>query len=118
MLSWPLFSPNPAARFLAVAVPVANVVRILLLGTGITKNEGVVKSISREGSASELLRGPLYYVLTIVLVTTIFWRSSPVGGIALVLMCAGDGTYTLSSCVLLCGSQGAGSTSGLVLLGY
>ncbi|CAI7835520.1 unnamed protein product, partial [Closterium sp. NIES-53] len=91
MLSWPLFSPNPAARFLAVAVPVANVVRILLLGTGITKNEGVVKSISREGSASELLRGPLYYVLTIVLVTTIFWRSSPVGGIALVLMCAGDG---------------------------
>ncbi|CAI7863538.1 unnamed protein product [Closterium sp. NIES-54] len=91
MLSWPLFSPKPAARFLAVAVPVANVVRILLLGTGITKNEGVVKSISREGSASELLRGPLYYVLTIVLVTTIFWRSSPIGGIALVLMCAGDG---------------------------
>ncbi|CAI5467910.1 unnamed protein product [Closterium sp. Yama58-4] len=91
MLSWPLFSSNPAARFLAVAVPVANAVRILLLGTGITKNEGVVKSISREGSASELLRGPLYYVLTIVLVTTIFWRSSPVGGIALVLMCAGDG---------------------------
>ncbi|CAI5999673.1 unnamed protein product [Closterium sp. NIES-65] len=91
MLSWPLFSSNPAARFLAVAVPVANAIRILLLGMGITTNEGVVKSISREGSASELLRGPLYYVLTIVLVTTIFWRSSPVGGIALVLMCAGDG---------------------------
>ncbi|GJP54641.1 hypothetical protein CLOM_g13703 [Closterium sp. NIES-68] len=51
MLSWPLFSFNPAARFLAVAVPVANAVRIVLLGTGITKNEGVVKSISREGSA-------------------------------------------------------------------
>jgi len=39
----------------------------------------------------ELLRGPLFYVITTALVTIVFWRTSPIGAISLVMMCGGDG---------------------------
>lgn len=88
---WPFFSPAPSARFLAAVTPSANIARLLALGNGLAKDEAAVRSISREGNPKELLRGPLYYVLVITLVTVSFWRTSPVGGIALALMCGGDG---------------------------
>ncbi|CAI5997419.1 unnamed protein product [Closterium sp. NIES-64] len=91
MLFWPLFSTSFNARFFASAVPLINATRLLLLGLGVTRNEGMVKAMSREGSSSELLGGPLYYILTLAFVTITFWRSSPVGGVALALMCGGDG---------------------------
>ena len=40
---------------------------------------------------SELLRGPLYYVLVLMAATTVYWRESPVGVVAMSLMCGGDG---------------------------
>ncbi|CAI5464505.1 unnamed protein product [Closterium sp. Yama58-4] len=91
MLFWPLFSTGFNARFFASAVPLINATRLMLLGLGVTRNEGMVKAMSREGSSSELLGGPLYYILTLAFVTITFWRSSPVGGMALALMCGGDG---------------------------
>ncbi|WRX12964.1 hypothetical protein QQP08_005451 [Theobroma cacao] len=39
----------------------------------------------------ELLRGPLYYVLILILCALVFWRESPVGLISLAMMCGGDG---------------------------
>jgi hypothetical protein len=39
----------------------------------------------------ELLRGPLYYVLVLILCALVFWRESPVGVISLAMMCGGDG---------------------------
>jgi len=36
--------------FFAAAVPAANILRLGLLGLGITKNEAVVKAVSREGN--------------------------------------------------------------------
>lgn len=40
----------------------------------------------------ELLQGPLYYAITITIVTLFFWRNSPVGAVAVANLCAGDGT--------------------------
>ena len=40
---------------------------------------------------SELLRGPLYYVLVLMAATVVYWRESPVGVVAMSLMCGGDG---------------------------
>ncbi len=40
---------------------------------------------------SELLRGPLYYVLVLMAATVVYWRDSPVGVVAMSLMCGGDG---------------------------
>jgi len=52
----------------------------------------------------ELLRGPLYYVLVLILCALVFWRESPVGVISLAMMCGGDGnTFSISkfSCAQL-----------------
>ncbi|KAJ0716640.1 putative phytol kinase [Helianthus annuus] len=39
----------------------------------------------------ELLRGPLYYVLMLILCSILFWRESPVVVVSLSMMCGGDG---------------------------
>ena len=46
---------------------------------------------SKDACRSELLRGPLYYVLVLMAATTTYWRESPVGVVAMSLMCGGDG---------------------------
>src|SRR3990172_5356623 len=43
------------------------------------------------GDPRALLRGPLYSGLVFVLCPILFWRPSPVGTLALMLMCGGDG---------------------------
>lgn len=91
MLFWPLFSPSHLAPFLAALAPGVNIIRMLLLGLGIWKNEAMVKSMSREGDYRELLKGPLYYACTITLSTSIFWRTSPIAISAICNLCAGDG---------------------------
>eukprot|EP00271_Cylindrocystis_brebissonii_P015264 TRINITY_DN375_c0_g1_i1.p1 TRINITY_DN375_c0_g1~~TRINITY_DN375_c0_g1_i1.p1 ORF type:complete len:555 (-),score=52.25 TRINITY_DN375_c0_g1_i1:171-1835(-) len=91
MLSWPCFSAAPTARLFAAVVPLANALKLLLQGLGLTKNEASVASMTRGGSPKELLAGPLYYVLGLFSVVLLFWRDSPTGVIALSLMCGGDG---------------------------
>lgn len=46
----------------------------------------------------ELLRGPLYYVLILILSALAFWRDSPVGVISVSMMCGGDGMYEHVAC--------------------
>ncbi|VVA20561.1 PREDICTED: phytol kinase [Prunus dulcis] len=91
MLSWPIFSTSTAARYFASVVPLVNCLRLLLHGLSIVTNEGLVKSVTREGNPKELLRGPLYYVLILILCALAFWRESPVGVVSLAMMCGGDG---------------------------
>ena len=65
--------------------------QFLLIGTGVIKDEASVKAMSRSGDRREILRGPLYYGIIFVLLTIIFWKSTPIGIVALMLMCGGDG---------------------------
>ncbi|XP_021689930.1 phytol kinase 1, chloroplastic isoform X2 [Hevea brasiliensis] len=71
-ISWPIF-------------------RLVIYGRSLATDEGLVKSLTREGNPEELLRGPLYYVLILMLCALVFWRESPVGVISLAMMCGGDG---------------------------
>ncbi|VVA20599.1 PREDICTED: phytol kinase [Prunus dulcis] len=84
-------STSTAARYFASVVPLVNCLRLLLHGLSIVTNEGLVKSVTREGNPKELLRGPLYYVLILILCALAFWRESPVGVVSLAMMCGGDG---------------------------
>ena len=95
VLCWPLFSPQPAARFLAALVPLAITAQFVLVGAGVIKDPAAVKAMSRTGDRREILRGPLYYGLVFVVCTLVFWRTSPVGILALMLMCGGDGLADL-----------------------
>ncbi|XP_042032652.1 probable phytol kinase 1, chloroplastic [Salvia splendens] len=91
LASWPIFSTSTGARYLAAIVPCVNCFRLVINGLSLSTDEGLIKSVSREGKPEELLGGPLYYVLVLILCAVVFWRDSPVGIISLSMMCAGDG---------------------------
>ncbi|KAG4983862.1 hypothetical protein JHK82_028700 [Glycine max] len=84
-------SNSPKARYFAAFVPLVNCLRLLVNGLSLASDEGLIKSVTREGDPLELLRGPLYYVLILILSALVFWRESPIGVISLAMMCAGDG---------------------------
>ncbi|KAG7968441.1 hypothetical protein I3843_08G154500 [Carya illinoinensis] len=60
-------------------------------GLSLASDEKLIKSVTREGKPEYLLRGPLYYVLVLIVCVLVFWRDSPVGLISLAMMCGGDG---------------------------
>jgi phytol kinase len=95
VLCWLLFPDVWYARWLAALVPFAITVQFALTGLGIIKDEGSVKAMSRSGDPREILRGPLYYGVMFVFLTLFFWKDSPVGMTALMMLCGGDGIADL-----------------------
>jgi phytol kinase len=95
VLCWLMFPGIWYARYLAMLVPLLITVQFALVGLGIMKDEASVKSMSRTGDRREILRGPLYYGIMFVLVTIFFWTVNPIGIVALMMMCGGDGVADL-----------------------
>jgi len=95
VLCWLFFPEVWYSRSLAALVPFAITVQFALIGLGIMKDEASVKAMSRSGDPREILRGPLYYGIMFVLLTLVFWKDSPVGMTALMIMCGGDGIADL-----------------------
>src|SRR5512137_3044762 len=91
VLCWLLFPDVPYARWLAALVPLLFTVQFALIGLGIVKDEASVKAMSRSGDRREILRGPLFYGIIFVLMTLLYWKDSPIGMTAVMLMCGGDG---------------------------
>lgn len=91
VLCWLLFNNQPEARFLAALVPLGITVQFFLVGIGVIRDPSAIEAMSRSGQRAEILRGPLYYGIVFVLLTLIFWKTSPIGLIALMLLCGGDG---------------------------
>ncbi|KAJ6432958.1 hypothetical protein OIU84_020070 [Salix udensis] len=84
-------STSTQARYFASVVPLVNCLRLIVHGFSLVTDEGLIKSVTREGNPQELLRGPLYYVLILIFCALAFWRESPTGVISLAMMCGGDG---------------------------
>jgi phytol kinase len=91
VLCWLLFHTAPSARYLAALVPGLITVQFALVGLGILKDEAAVQAMSRTGDRREILRGPLFYGIVFVVLTILYWKDSPIGMTALMLMCGGDG---------------------------
>lgn len=91
ILCWLLFPDVMISRWLAALVPFAITAQFFLVGTGILKDPAAVTAMSRTGDRREILRGPLYYGIVFVALTLIFWKYSPIGMVALMLLCGGDG---------------------------
>lgn len=91
VLCWLLFDNAASARYLAALVPLAITAQFVLVGLGIIQDEAAVQAMSRTGDRREILRGPLFYGIVFVALTVIYWKDSPTGMIALMLMCGGDG---------------------------
>jgi phytol kinase len=91
VLCWLLYSGEPQSRWLAALVPAVITLQFALIGLGRLKDEDAVQAMSRSGDRRELLYGPLQYGIIFVLMTLIFWTDSPVGIVALMILCGGDG---------------------------
>jgi phytol kinase len=91
VLCWLLFNEGSEARYLAALVPLAITAQFLLVGLGVIQDPAAVQAMSRSGDRREILRGPLYYGLIFVALTILYWRQSPIGITALMLLCGGDG---------------------------
>jgi phytol kinase len=91
VLCWLLFPDLWYSRWLAALVPFLITVQFALIGLGVVKDEASVKAMSRSGDRREILRGPLFYGIIFVVMTLVYWKQSPIGMTALMLMCGGDG---------------------------
>jgi phytol kinase len=76
-------------------VPGLITLNFALIGLGLVRDPETVSSMSRSGKPSELLYGPLFYGLVFVASTVWYWRSSPAGVVALMVLCVGDGLAAL-----------------------
>ncbi|MGC8856729.1 MAG: diacylglycerol/polyprenol kinase family protein [Anaerolineae bacterium] len=91
VLCWLMFDESATARWLAALVPLAITAQFALVGLGWMKDEAAVQAISRSGDRREILRGPLFYGIVFVVFTLLYWKESPIGIVALMMLCGGDG---------------------------
>jgi len=91
VLCWLLFNNAPSARWLAAIVPLGITAQFALVGLNVISDEQAVKAMSRSGERREILHGPLFYGIAFVLLTLLYWKDSPIGITALMVMCGGDG---------------------------
>ncbi|MBW4528712.1 MAG: hypothetical protein KME18_26695 [Phormidium tanganyikae FI6-MK23] len=91
VLCWLFFSSAPSARYFAVLVPLVITGQFFAIGLGWIEAPEAVQAMTRTGKPSEILRGPLYYGIVFIICTLVFWRPSPIGIVALMSLCGGDG---------------------------
>jgi len=91
ILCWMLFPDTDLSPYLAAVVPLIITIQFALVGMGVIQDPTAVKAMSRSGNRQEILRGPLYYGLVFVILTIVYWRNTPIGIIALMTLCGGDG---------------------------
>ncbi|MCK6540857.1 MAG: phosphatidate cytidylyltransferase, partial [Anaerolineales bacterium] len=91
VLCWLMFPDVTISRYLAALVPLLITIQFVLVGMGIIKDEAAVNAMTRTGNPKEILRGPLYYGIMFVVMTVLYWKDSPIGITALMMMCGGDG---------------------------
>lgn len=91
VLCWLLFPDVRIARYLAALIPLLITVQFFLVGIGVMKDDAAVQAMTRTGNPNEILRGPLFYGIVFVVLTIVYWKDSPIGITALMMMCGGDG---------------------------
>lgn len=91
VLCWLLFPDTPEARYLAAFIPFMITLQFALIGLSVIKDKASVDAMSRNGDPREILRGPLLYGIVFVILTIVYWKDSPIGMVALMLLCGGDG---------------------------
>jgi phytol kinase len=91
VLCWLMYPDVWISRWLAALVPLLITVQFALVGLGVIQDEAAVKAMSRTGDRREILRGPLFYGIMFVVITLLYWKDSPIGIPALMMLCGGDG---------------------------
>ncbi|GBG90956.1 hypothetical protein CBR_g51560 [Chara braunii] len=91
MLMWNFYSSSRQAPYFAAFVIFLIVMKYFLVGVGLVHDPKVVLAVTRRGNPKEILLGPMFYGLVVILATTLYWRHSPTGILVIAIMCGGDG---------------------------
>src|SRR5512133_1227742 len=91
VLCWLLFPTGGLSKYLAAVIPLLISIQFLLIGLGLMKDQSAVDAMTRRGDRREILRGPLIYGIAFVILTILYWKDSPIGITALMLLSGGDG---------------------------
>ncbi len=91
VLCWLFFPDQPLSKYIAAIIPLLISVQFFLIGIGLIKDDASVEAMSRSGDPKEILKGPMIYGLVFVFLTIVFWKDNPLGIIALMILCGGDG---------------------------
>ena len=76
VLCWSLYpSKCSDCRYLAALVPLAVTIKLLLIAFQVIDDKETVAMLCRGKSRKSLLKGPLYYGITMVTLTCWFWRT-------------------------------------------
>jgi len=96
ILTWPLFSDIWGAKLFAASIPAVQALRLWLSAQeGVSRDDELVRTISRSGDAKEVTEGPFIYVVVLLLCTMVFFKENLVGIMAISSMAAGDGLADL-----------------------
>ena len=92
---WGLFPPEcGTCRFYAALVPGSILLKFIATGLGLLKDPDTEKMLCRNGDASELLFGPMFYGFVIVAATVVYWTDIQ-GLLIICILCVGDGMAAL-----------------------
>ena len=100
VLCWLFFNQSNFSPYFAALVPLGITLQFALVGSGVINDPAAVDAMSRTGDRKEILRGPLYYGIVFILLTILFWRHSPIGMVALMMLCGGDGLADIAGKLL------------------
>ena len=73
VVCWLFFASVYLSRYMAAAVPGIFLLLFIATTLGYSKNEGFVRTMSREGDALGLLKGPLLYILFMIFAALYLW---------------------------------------------
>lgn len=92
VLLWPYFTDASSACFVASTIPLLFIIVLVISGSAKNgeRRGALGRSLSREGSPTEALQGPLYYSCVLLVITLLLFKSA-VGAVAIMQLCFGDG---------------------------
>lgn len=96
-LTFPFYSNESTARFMAAAVPGAFAVRLYLGGYGVTKDP-ITDAVARQKSkADEATGGPFWYAVSVACIVALAWRERVSTYLAISMLAFGDGSAELGA---------------------
>jgi len=95
LIFWPLFDLSSWTKYLNICPALIWTILLLIKGFSAKEGDRAVKTMTRTGNRSELLRGPLYFTFVMNVMRTLFLYS-PGALISMGLLSWGDGLAPIS----------------------
>lgn len=90
ILCWPLFTDDWWGALWACFIPLLIILKMFIVGLGYLRDDEAVYNNCRYGDKKEMLKGPLFLTICLLIATAFYWKSIR-AVVALFTVCFGDG---------------------------